>query len=185
MGAAVAGKDIRLVHEYAKRAKTLRRFRSRRHHFQMVHADFGDHGARPARGCHGRFAAWLAAGVARVRARFPHLGKLESGHREVWCAAGNLRHAAHLLHRHADRRSHQPRHRNLSDRDFSRAAAPADWHRHRAAGGHPEHHLWHLGPVRVRALVPGARAAADDRYASPTFQCSTSCSPVRLTASAC
>ena len=31
-------------------------------------------------------------------------------------------------------------------------AAPADRHRHRAAGRHPQHHLRHLGPVRVRAV---------------------------------
>ena len=37
-------------------------------------------------------------------------------------------------------------------------------HRHRAARRHPEHHLRHLGPVRVRALVPGACAAVADRY---------------------
>ncbi len=34
--------------------------------------------------------------------------------------------------------------------------APADRHRHRAAGGNPEHHLRHLGPVRVRAVSPGS-----------------------------
>ena len=33
-------------------------------------------------------------------------------------------------------------------------AAPAHRHRHRAAGRHPQHHLRHLGPVRVRAGVP-------------------------------
>ena len=104
------------------------------------------------------------AGLARLRFRLLHLGKLESGHREIRRAAGDLRHAAHLFHRHADRRSHQPRHRDLSHRDLSRAPAADHRHRHRAAGRHSEHHLRHLGLVRVRALVPGARAAVPDRY---------------------
>ena len=34
-------------------------------------------------------------------------------------------------------------------------AAPAHRHRHRTARRHPQHHLRHLGPVRLCALVPG------------------------------
>ena len=43
-------------------------------------------------------------------------------------------------------------------------AAPADRHRHRAAGRHPQHHLRHLGPVRVRAVPAAVRAAVPDRH---------------------
>ena len=64
-------------------------------------------------------------------------------------------------------------------------AAPADRHRHRAAGRHPQHHLRHLGPVRVRAVPAEVRAAVPDRHASPTCRCSTRCSRARPTASAC
>ena len=32
----------------------------------------------------------------------------------------------------------------------------ADRHRHRTSGRHSQHHLRHLGPVRLRALFPGA-----------------------------
>ena len=42
-------------------------------------------------------------------------------------------------------------------------AASPHRHRHRAARGNSEHHLWHLGPVCLRPLVPGERAAANHR----------------------
>ncbi len=44
------------------------------------------------------------------------------------------------------------------------SAAPPDRHRHRASGRHSQHHLRHLGPVRLRA-VPAAicSAGADHR----------------------
>ena len=45
-------------------------------------------------------------------------------------------------------------------------AAPADRHRDRAARRHPEHHLRHLGPVRLRALPAAVRAAGADRRRS-------------------
>ena len=50
--------------------------------------------------------------------------------------------------------------------------------------GIPEHHLRHLGPVRLRALVPAARAALADRYLRPTLRSCRTSSPARPTASA-
>ena len=54
------------------------------------------------------------------------------------------------------------------DRDVPHRALPAmaaapDRHRHRAAGRHSQHHLRHLGPVRVRAVPAGHAAAVPDR----------------------
>ena len=64
----------------------------------------------------------------------------------------DLRHAGHLGDRHADRRPG----RAVGSRFFLTElcpplAAPADRHRDRTAGRHPEHHLRHLGAVRVCA----------------------------------
>ena len=64
-------------------------------------------------------------------------------------------------------------------------AAPADRHRDRAARRHSEHHLRHLGPVRVRAVPAGHAAAVPDRDCSATSRCFPPCSPDRPTASAC
>ena len=47
--------------------------------------------------------------------------------------------------------------RHLPHRALPAAAAPADRHRDRAARRHPQHHLRHLGPVRLRALPAAAR----------------------------
>ena len=80
---------------------------------------------------------------------------LESGHREVRRAGADLRHPRHLVHRHADRGAGRPLHRDLPHRALPAVAAPADRHRDRAARRHSQHHLRHLGPVRVRA-VPAA-----------------------------
>ena len=63
-----------------------------------------------------------------------------------------------------DRRAGRPRHRDLPDRALPAVAAPADRHRHRAAGRHSQHHLRHLGPVRFRAVPAAARPAAADRH---------------------
>ena len=91
------------------------------------------------------------AGASGIRLRLPDLAELESGHREIRCARADLRHRRHLLHRHADRGADRPVHRDVPHRALPAMAAPADRHRDRTAGRHSEHHLRHLGPVRVRA----------------------------------
>src|SRR5262249_60333080 len=53
--------------------------------------------------------------------------------------------------------------RCISHRAVPNVAATAHRHRHRALGGHPEHHLWHLGLVRIRAVPAGDLATVPDR----------------------
>ena len=47
----------------------------------------------------------------------------------------------------------------ISDRTVPDVAAASGRHRHRAARGHSQHHLRHLGAVRVRAVSAATRAA--------------------------
>ena len=77
--------------------------------------------------------------------------------------AAILRHRSHLVPRHAGRRSRRARHRDLPHRALSPVLEAADRHCDRAARGHPEHHLRHLGSVRLRALPAAIRAARADR----------------------
>ena len=76
-------------------------------------------------------------------------------------------------------------HRDLPHRALPAVAAPPDRHRHRAARRHSQHHLRHLGPVRLRAVPAGDAAAVPDRRRSATSRCCRRCSPARPTASAC
>ena len=54
-------------------------------------------------------------------------------------------------------------HRDVPHRALPAVAAPPDRHRDRAARRHSQHHLRHLGPVRVRAVPAGDVAAVPDR----------------------
>ena len=105
----------------------------------------------------------LAAGAAAVRLRLPGQRALESGHREIRRAGADLRHDRHLVHRHGDRGAGRPADRDVPDRAVPAMAAPADRHRDRAARRHSQHHLRHLGPVRVRAVPAADAAAVPDR----------------------
>ena len=64
-------------------------------------------------------------------------------------------------------------HRDVPHRTLPDVAAPADRHRHRTARRHPQHHLRHLGPVRVRAVPAADVAAVPDRRASAMSRCSS------------
>ncbi len=151
------------VAEQVDRAKVLRRLR------------LGDVGVPPPdarrrrhRSCHPRrhhrFAGLrLVAGAAHLRLQLPLRRGLESGHREIRRDRADLRHRRHLAHRHADRGAGRPDHRAVPHRTVPDVAAPADRHRHRAARRHSQHHLRHLGPVRVRAVPAAIRAAVPDR----------------------
>ena len=110
---------------------------------------------------------------------------LEPGHRQFRRAAGDLRHRRHLVHRHADRGADRPDDRVLPHRTVSAMAAPADRHRHRTARRHSQHHLRHLGPVRLRAIPAGDAAAVPDQHARQCSLALDRCSPARPTASAC
>ena len=105
----------------------------------------------------------LAAGAARLRLRLPVHRELEPGDREVRRPRADLRHHRHLVHRHADRGAGRPVHRAVPHRTVPDVAAPPDRHRHRAARRHSQHHLRHLGSVRVRAVPAAVRAAVPDR----------------------
>ena len=63
--------------------------------------------------------------------------------------------------------------------------APADRHRHRAAGRHSQHHLRHLGLVRLRAVPAAIRPAGLIEHSSATSRSCHRSSPGRPTASAC
>ena len=75
-------------------------------------------------------------------------------------------------------------HRDVPDRVVPDVAAASDRHRHRTARRHPQHHLRHLGPVRVRAVPAADAAAVADRRCSATCRCCRRCLPARPTASA-
>ncbi len=127
----------------------------------------------------------LAAGVAGIRLQLPDRAALESGDREVRRAGADLRHDRHLSHCHADRGAGRPHDRVLSYRAVPAMAAAADRNCDRAARRHPQHHLRHLGPVRVRAVPAGDAAAVPDRdpwqRPGPVGRCSRD----RPTGSAC
>ena len=99
------------------------------------------------------------------RLRLPGQRALEPGHGDFRGAPGDLRHARHLVHCDADRGSGRPDDRLLPHRTVPAMAAAADRHRDRAARRHPEHHLRHLGPVRVRPVPAANAAAVPDQYA--------------------
>ena len=71
--------------------------------------------------------------------------------RQLWRAGAPLRHADHRLHRHDHRRADQPGYRDLPDRAVPDLPQAADFDRGRTAGGRAQHHLRHVGPVRVGA----------------------------------
>ena len=102
----------------------------RRCHLQDPHPNRCGHGSRAARRRDAIARARLASGLEGLWLRILHLAKLEPGHREVRGGARHLRHASHLLHRHAYRRPGQSRHRRLPHRDLPRALAPDDRHCH-------------------------------------------------------
>ncbi len=98
-----------------------------------------------------RWSIGALAGPARIRLRVSDLAELESGDREVRRAGADLRHDRHLADRDADRGADRPLDRDVPDRALPDVPAAADRHCDRTARRHPEHHLRHLGPVRVRA----------------------------------
>ena len=86
--------------------------------------------------------------------------KLESRYGKVWRARSDLRHDHHVPDRHADSGAVRAYDRDVSDRALPVVAASPDRHRHRIAGGHPQHHLRNLGAFRVRALPAATCATA-------------------------
>ena len=127
--------------------------------------------------------AWPA--LARVRLRLPDPRSLEPGDREVRRAGADLRHHRHLGDRHGVRRARQFRHRPVHHRIVPDLAEAAARHRHRTARRHPQHHLRHLGPVRVRAVPAADRPALAHRARSASCRGSARSSAARPTASAC
>ena len=109
---------------------------------------------------------------------------LESGHREIRRHRADLRHRRYLVYRDADRGAGRPVHRVVPHRTVPDVAAAADRHCYRIARRHSQHHLRHLGPVRVRAVPAAIRAAVPDSTIRQHAACSPPCSPARLTASA-
>ena len=57
-------------------------------------------------------------------------------------------------------------------------------HRDRTAGRHPQHHLRHLGPFRLRAVLPADAPAVPDRHGRRAAADRPRCSPGRPMASA-
>ena len=104
--------------------------------------------------------------LQRLRLRLPDHRALEPGHREVRRARADLRHPRHLVHRDADRGAGRAHDRGVPHRAVPDVAAPPDRHRDRAARRHSEHHLRHLGPVRLRAVPAADAAAVPDRRRS-------------------
>ncbi len=110
---------------------------------------------------------------------------MESGHGEIRRAGADLRHARHVVHRHADCGPGGPDDCLLPHRAVPAMAAAADRHRHRAVGRRPEHHLRDLGAFRLCPVPAGDAAAVFDQNARLRRRLSRRCSPDRPTASAC
>ena len=104
----------------------------------------------------------IVAGVAQVRRKLPVRRGLEPGDRAIRRHRADLRHGCDLAYRHADRRADRPVHRAVPHRIVPDVAAAPDRHRHRIARRHSEHHLRHLGPVRICAIPAAIRAAVSD-----------------------
>ena len=122
------------------------------------------HRAGAAERRHPRAGHRRGAGAQHLRPVLRHHRGVEPGDRPVRRPGADLRHPRHLRHRHADRRAGRAHDGVLPHRALPADPAPADRHRHRAAGRHPQHHLRHLGPVRVRAVLAEVRAAVPDRH---------------------
>ena len=136
-------------------------------------------------GRHHRFADhWSVASAGHVRVQFSDHGDLEPGHRGVRRRSTDLRHRGNLGHRHADCRADRASYRAVSDRAMPNVAAPAYRHCGRAVSRYPEHHIRHLGTVRVRAVPAAHRAAGTDQHYSAISRCFRPCSQAHLTASA-
>src|SRR5579871_3110055 len=88
---------------------------------------------------------------------------MEPGYRKVRRPCSHLRHAGDIVHRDADCSSARFADRAVPHRIVPDVAAPADRHCDRAACRHPQHHLRHLGPVRVRAVFAAHAATGFDR----------------------
>ena len=119
-------------------------------------------GARHSRRHHPLADRRRMAGDEGLRLRIPvdaALGAVGAAAAGAWRARPHLRHAGHVVHRHADRGSGRPRHRDLPDRALPAVAAPADRHRGRTARRHSLDHLRHVGLLRARA-VPGQHLPA-------------------------
>ena len=58
-------------------------------------------------------------------------------------------------------------HCDVPDRAIAHLFASAARHGHRDAGGDPVDHLWHVGALHLRAVLPAACPAVDDRMAWP------------------
>ncbi len=158
---------------------------ARRSDLSRRHARCRDRRSAPARRRDRRADRRLAAGAADLRLRVFRQSELESGHREIRRAGADLRHHRHLAHRDADRGPDRPADRVLPDRAVPAVAAPPDRHRDRAARRHSQHHLRHLGPVRLRPVPAGHLAAVPDQHLRQRAGARRRCSPARPTASAC
>ena len=110
--------------------------------------------------------------------------RVESGHGEIRRAGADLRHARHVVHRHADCGPGGPDDCLLPHRAVSAMAAAADRHRHRAVGRRAEHHLRDLGAFRLCPLPAADAATVSDQHARQRAAGSRRCSPVRPMASA-
>src|SRR5574338_496602 len=104
-------------------------------------------------------------GVRDLRLALRHQSRLGRRRGQVRRARPHLRNHRHLDHRASDRGSHQHRHRLVPDRHRATLAARADRHRRRAARRHSQHHLRHVGPVRVRPVHGRACRAVAQRQA--------------------
>ena len=105
----------------------------------------------------------LHSGARSVRTEVLCHRRLEPGDQAVRRSGAYLRNAGDLVDRAHHRHSGELRHRAVPDRDVSSHAQASVGHRGRTARRDSQHHLWHVGPVRVRACfrrhrpaVPGA-----------------------------
>ena len=77
--------------------------------------------------------------------------------------APDLRHDRHVPHRDGHRGAGRADDRGVPDRTLPDDAAASDRNRYRVARRDSQHHLRHLGLVRLRAVPAAIRAAGADR----------------------
>ena len=109
---------------------------------------------------------WRLARLPRVRLRLHHVERLERQRGSVRRLGRHRRHADLGPDRPRHRRSALPRHRDLPDAALPALAQAAGRDDHRAARRGSEHHLRHVGPLRLRAALRAITCRSRSRTSS-------------------
>ena len=112
----------------------------------------------------------LGAVAGQIRLRLPLLLVLEPGEGRLRRRQQHLRHPGLDRHLHGHCRPLEPGHRPLPGGAGAAAGQPRGRRGDRAAGRHPQHHLRHVGALRLRPLHGRLRAACAGQNRRPLLQ---------------